>query len=72
MVNAVSRISEIDRRVCRAHVEEHFSPRAMADGYEQVYADIAATRIRRPGQDLLQHMTFDMPNDIVTGAAPMG
>ncbi len=71
MVNAVSRIGEIDRRVCRAYVEEHFSPRAMADGYEQVYAAIATNRIHRPGQDLLQHMTFDMPNDIMTETTPL-
>ncbi len=37
MVEAVARIPEIDRRACRAHVEEHFSAAAMADGYERVY-----------------------------------
>ena len=37
MVEAVGRIPTIDRRACRAHVEEHFSAAAMANGYERVY-----------------------------------
>jgi glycosyltransferase involved in cell wall biosynthesis len=72
MVNAVSRVEEIDRRVCRAHVEKHFSPRAMADGYEQVYASIATNLSQQPDEDLLQHMAFDLPTDVVTQAAPLG
>ncbi len=43
MVEAVRRVREIDRRACRAHVEQHFSPAAMADGYERVYATLRAT-----------------------------
>jgi glycosyltransferase involved in cell wall biosynthesis len=38
MVDAVRRIPEIDRRACRQRVERLFSPRAMTDGYERVYA----------------------------------
>jgi len=41
MVEAVGRIGTIDRRACRAHVEEHFSASAMADGYERVYRMLA-------------------------------
>ncbi len=38
MVTAVERVSRIDRRACRRHVERHFSASRMADGYEAVYA----------------------------------
>jgi len=41
MVEAVGRIGDIDRRACRAHVEEHFSAATMADGYERVYRTLA-------------------------------
>jgi glycosyltransferase involved in cell wall biosynthesis len=41
MVAAVDRIGSIDRHACRAHVERCFSPAAMADGYECVYAALA-------------------------------
>lgn len=40
MIAAVERIPTIDRRVCRDWVEEHFSPAAMADGYERIYAEL--------------------------------
>jgi glycosyltransferase involved in cell wall biosynthesis len=63
MVNAVGRVDEIDRRKCRAHVERNFSPKAMADGYERVYAKIANKDRPQPGEDLLQHMTFDMEGE---------
>jgi glycosyltransferase involved in cell wall biosynthesis len=41
MVAAVDRIGSIDRHACRTHVERCFSPAAMADGYECVYAALA-------------------------------
>ena len=37
MVQAVTRVGQIDRRVCREHVERHFAPSVMVRGYEQVY-----------------------------------
>lgn len=40
MVEAVKRISEIDRRACRKHVEENFSVEKMIEGYEKVYSQI--------------------------------
>lgn len=40
MVEAVARVGAIDRRACRAHVEQRFSPAAMASGYERVYASL--------------------------------
>ncbi len=38
LVRAVERIPELDRRRCRAEAERRFSPAAMADAYEDVYA----------------------------------
>jgi glycosyltransferase involved in cell wall biosynthesis len=40
LVLAVDRVGELDRRTCRAEAERRFSPAAMADAYEQVYADL--------------------------------
>jgi glycosyltransferase involved in cell wall biosynthesis len=37
MIEAVPRVATLDRAACRRHVEHHFSPAAMADGYEAVY-----------------------------------
>jgi glycosyltransferase involved in cell wall biosynthesis len=47
MVEAVGRIGAIDRRACRAHVEERFSVAAMADGYERAYRALAEERLPR-------------------------
>ena len=38
LVRAVEQIPMLDREVCRLTAERRFSPAAMADGYEQVYA----------------------------------
>ncbi len=40
LVEAVSRVGEIDRRRCRAEAERRFSPNAMADQYEAVYGHL--------------------------------
>ncbi len=37
LVEAVARVTELDRARCRAEAERRFSPAAMADGYERVY-----------------------------------
>jgi glycosyltransferase involved in cell wall biosynthesis len=42
MVEAVGNVERIDRAACRAHVERHFSPGAMADGYERAYRALLA------------------------------
>jgi glycosyltransferase involved in cell wall biosynthesis len=42
LAEAIPRVRELDRRACRAHVERHFSPSAMADGYEAAYAAVIA------------------------------
>ncbi len=40
LVEAIKRIGEIDRRVCRKHVEENFSDQKMVENYEKVYFEI--------------------------------
>lgn len=40
LLEAISRIGEIDRATCRVHVEEHFSTDQMVAGYEQVYRTV--------------------------------
>mgnify|MGYP001611293299 FL=1 len=37
LVEGIKRIGEIDRRVCRKHVEENFTIEKMVDGYENIY-----------------------------------
>jgi hypothetical protein len=42
-------IDELDRARCRAEAERRFSPSAMAEAYEQVYAALlAGERVRAP------------------------
>ena len=38
-MRAVERIPELDRRRCRSEAERRFSPGAMADAYERIYAE---------------------------------
>src|SRR5207253_416339 len=40
LVDAVGRLAELDRYRCRSEAERRFSPSAMADAYESVYARI--------------------------------
>ena len=42
MIEAVPRVAALDRLACRRHVERHFSPAAMAEGYEAIYRQVAA------------------------------
>jgi glycosyltransferase involved in cell wall biosynthesis len=49
LAEAIPRVRELDRRDCRARVERHFSPRAMADGYERAYAAVTAGHGPQPG-----------------------
>ena len=41
-VDAVGRLGQIDRRACRAHVEERFSVDRMVEGYLRVYEGVLA------------------------------
>lgn len=40
MVAAVGRLSTLDRIVCRAAAERHFSAKALADAHEQLYTEL--------------------------------
>jgi glycosyltransferase involved in cell wall biosynthesis len=42
MVQAIPQLAQIDRCHTRQHVEQHFSARAMAQGYMRVYQRIIA------------------------------
>jgi glycosyltransferase involved in cell wall biosynthesis len=48
LVRAVDRIPELDRGRCRAEAERRFSPAAMADAYETVYAGLLQDSTRSP------------------------
>ena len=43
MAEAIPRVRDLDRRACRTHVERHFSPSAMAEGYEGAYEALLAS-----------------------------
>jgi glycosyltransferase involved in cell wall biosynthesis len=45
LVRAVQRIPELDRHRCRAEAERRFSPEAMADAYESVYAGLLESAV---------------------------
>jgi glycosyltransferase involved in cell wall biosynthesis len=49
-VNAVSKVAELDRKVCREHVLSRFSVQRMTDGYEAVYQQIMAEKFARNGR----------------------
>ena len=46
-VQAVGRVSEIDRGMCRGRVRQHFSIDTMVDGYERVYSTIFDLEAKR-------------------------
>ncbi|WP_017655768.1 glycosyltransferase family 4 protein [Fortiea contorta] len=48
-VNAISQVVDLDRRVCRQHVMNHFSVERMTDGYEAVYQQILQNKFSRNG-----------------------
>jgi glycosyltransferase involved in cell wall biosynthesis len=52
LVRAIERIPDLDRRRCRSEAERRFSPAAMADAYEQVYARLLEpARVSRPEEE---------------------
>lgn len=44
MITAVSRVKEIDRRVCREHVLENFNDDRMVSAYEKLYEEVIADK----------------------------
>jgi len=48
-VEAIAKVSNLDRRACRTHVEENFSVTHMVDRYEAVYRKLLADHFTRNG-----------------------
>ncbi|MGB3755464.1 MAG: glycosyltransferase family 4 protein [Rivularia sp. (in: cyanobacteria)] len=48
-VKAVQRLGEIDRKVCRAHVEQNYSIKSMVDGYLDVYRKVMGNKFEKNG-----------------------
>lgn len=46
-VDAVTKISRLDRRTCHQHVKQNFSVKSMVDGYERVYHQTLADKSNR-------------------------
>jgi glycosyltransferase involved in cell wall biosynthesis len=44
MIESLDKIPTLDRRACRAHVEQRFSPESMIAGYEAVYERVVGSR----------------------------
>lgn len=44
LVEGLGRVGEIDRKVCRKHIEDNFSVEKMVEGYEKVYADVVGKK----------------------------
>jgi glycosyltransferase involved in cell wall biosynthesis len=51
-VEAIARLPQIDRYVCREHVLKHFSVQRMVDGYEAVYRQVVSDRFTSNGRIL--------------------
>jgi glycosyltransferase involved in cell wall biosynthesis len=52
LVDAVQRLSKIDRAYCRRVAERRFSPAAMASAYEQVYSRLLTRSVSARANDL--------------------
>jgi glycosyltransferase involved in cell wall biosynthesis len=48
-IAAVAKVADLNRQDCRWHVEAKFSPQHMVEGYEAVYRQVVADRIRSNG-----------------------
>jgi glycosyltransferase involved in cell wall biosynthesis len=46
LVEAADHLSDIDRLTCRTQVEQHFSARSMAVGYERLYDLLISEQVR--------------------------
>jgi glycosyltransferase involved in cell wall biosynthesis len=42
LIEAVPKVASLDRVACRRHVERHFTPSAMANGYETIYRRVVS------------------------------
>ncbi|HEY9671769.1 MAG TPA: glycosyltransferase family 4 protein [Waterburya sp.] len=48
-IAAIEQVTQLNRKACREHVENHFSVQSMTDGYEAVYQQILAKRFAQNG-----------------------
>jgi glycosyltransferase involved in cell wall biosynthesis len=48
-LTALEQVPQIDRRLCRRHVEQHFSASRMVDGYEAVYQQLLSEKFSQNG-----------------------
>ncbi|QLE55696.1 glycosyltransferase family 4 protein [Nostoc sp. TCL26-01] len=48
-INAINKVTELDRYACREYVQQRFSLQAMTDGYEAVYRQILQERFASNG-----------------------
>jgi hypothetical protein len=64
-VAGVPRLASLDRRACRAHVEEKFSIERMVDRYLEAYAVALEQRLPPPPSDTMaaqrRHDWWDRP-----------
>jgi len=72
MVLACDRVSSLDRRACRQHVEQNFSADRMAEGYERVYTlvrEAALARESRLWQEVAAASGVNAPGGLGDGIA---
>lgn len=48
-IAAIEQVTQLNRKTCREHVENHFSVQRMTDGYEAVYQQMLAQRFAQNG-----------------------
>ncbi len=48
-INAIDKVTNLDRYACRQHVESHFTVKQMVDGYEAVYQQIMEEKFSQNG-----------------------
>ncbi|RCJ23987.1 glycosyl transferase [Nostoc sp. ATCC 43529] len=49
-INAIDKVTQLNRYACRQHVEKHFSIKQMVDGYEAVYQQIIGEKFSHNGR----------------------
>jgi glycosyltransferase involved in cell wall biosynthesis len=47
MVQCISRVDELDRKIVRAYAEQHFAAHIMAENYTKVYEKVIASAMGR-------------------------
>jgi glycosyltransferase involved in cell wall biosynthesis len=72
MIEAVPRVSDLDRRACRRDAELRFSPAAMATAYETIYGQVLAAQSgARAWEMSVAHALTEPGHDAVPSATSM-